>query len=376
MRLMSAAVISFFLGLLLACADDRKPSDAKMSREDKLKTILKKYDTELNDLKKRYNSAKSAQEKNGIKEEAREATVLTSRDALALAEEDPKDSVAFEAAVFVVEKVMSPGKELEGALAILGENHLDNPKIKDLLTPRLASAGLSAQKFFQNVVEKSKDTEAKGLALFFQGVSTSAQLEDEEDEKKINEVIAKAKEYFLKAAELSPGAKVGDTTVGKAATTEIESMEAIKNLGIGKPVPDVSGTNLEGKAVKISSFKGNVVLLDIWATWCGPCRAMIPHEREMVKKLEKKPFKLVSVSCDNDKETLTSFFEKEPMPWDHWFDGPQGTVAKLFRVRAFPTLYLIDHTGVIRNKWIGNPGNDKLEKAVEDLVAEAIKVRG
>ena len=53
------------------------------------------------------------------------------------------------------------------------------------------------------------------------------------------------------------------------------------------------------------------------------------------------------MSCDNEQDILVKFLEKEPMPWEHWFDGQQGAVAKTFRVRAFPTLYLIDHTGFI-----------------------------
>jgi peroxiredoxin len=96
----------------------------------------------------------------------------------------------------------------------------------------------------------------------------------------------------------------------------------------------------------------------------------------MVKKLKDKPFTLLSVSCDRTQEVLTKFFEKEAMPWDHWYDGPAGKVAKAFRVRAFPTLYLIDHTGTIRHKWVGSPETDKLDKAVEDLVQVAIKAKG
>lgn len=105
---------------------------------------------------------------------------------------------------------------------------------------------------------------------------------------------------------------------------------------------------------------------------------MIPHEREMMKamKEKKRPFTILSVSCDDEQETLTKFFEKEEMPWDHWFDGKGGNVAKSFRVRAFPTLYLIDHEGVIREKWVGSPGNEKIAKAVEELVKEAEKPKG
>ena len=96
----------------------------------------------------------------------------------------------------------------------------------------------------------------------------------------------------------------------------------------------------------------------------------------MVAKLKGKPFVLLSVSCDDELEKLTAFLEKEKMPWDHWFDGAGGAVAEAFHIQAFPSIFLINHAGVIRNKFIGNPGNETLEKAVESLVEEAVKAKG
>ena len=196
-------------------------------------------------------------------------------------------------------------------------------------------------------------------------ISLEVRKNDEGAAKLRNEAI----EMIEKAVKLAPDAKVGMETLSKAAIGEIASLK----IAVGHSIPEVEGFDLDGKKVKLSSLKGTVVLFDFWATWCGPCRAMIPHERELIDKLAKKQFKILSVSADEKKDTLTEFLEKEKMPWAHWWDGMQGPIAKTFKVCAFPTMYLIDAKGMIRKKWIGSPGNEVLDKAVEELVAEMEK---
>jgi thiol-disulfide isomerase/thioredoxin len=145
----------------------------------------------------------------------------------------------------------------------------------------------------------------------------------------------------------------------------------LENLIIGRTLADVDCPTLDSnKSAKISEYRGKVVVLDIWATWCPPCRAMIPHEREMVKKLAGKPFALISVSADDKKETLTKFLEKNEMPWTHWHAGANGEILKKYQVKFFPTIYVLDTKGVIRYK---NVRDQELEHAVEELLKEAEK---
>jgi thiol-disulfide isomerase/thioredoxin len=376
MRLIVAATVSLLLGVFVSVADDKKPVDAK-ERADKLAALKKKYEAEFADFEKRARATTNAADRRGLVLEAREATVIAAQKALEIMGDDPKDATGLEALMFVLESTgkFGGGKEFDTAAGLVAEHHLNNPKVKGVL-PMMAGGGPGAKKLVNAAAEKSADKEVKAIALLIQGLDAAAPLDDEEDEKRIDAIIKTATEYLEKAAKEAPDAKVGDTTVGKEVAAKLDEFKTIKNLGVGKPVPDVEGTELDGKGVKLSSFKGKVVLLDMWATWCGPCRAMIPHERELVKSMKDKPFVLLSVSCDDEQKTLTDFLEKEQMPWNHWFDGRGGKVAKTFRIQAFPTLYLIDHAGVIRQKWVGNPGNDKIDKAVKELVEEAIKAKG
>ncbi len=102
---------------------------------------------------------------------------------------------------------------------------------------------------------------------------------------------------------------------------------------------------------------------------------MYPHERSLVKKLEGKPFVLLGVNSDNDKEKLHPRMKEENITWRSWWDGgdTNGPIANQFNVRGWPTLYVVDHRGIIRHKWTGFPGEQTFDSAIDKLVGEIQK---
>jgi len=103
---------------------------------------------------------------------------------------------------------------------------------------------------------------------------------------------------------------------------------------------------------------------------------MYPHERSLVKKMADKPFALVGVNSDKDRAALKPALEKEHITWRSFWNGDKGTggpISAEWGVRGWPTLYLIDHRGVIRHKWLGSPGEKIMDDAIETLVKEAEK---
>lgn len=185
--------------------------------------------------------------------------------------------------------------------------------------------------------------------------------------EKAAELNKRAESYFETVVKDFAGVAGPQGTVDETAKGALTEMRFLK---IGAVAPDVACLNIDGeKEDKLSNYKGKVVVLDVWTTWCGPCKAMIPHEREMVAKLKGKKFALISVSGDEEKETLVKFLETTKMPWIHWFAGQKGLI-KDWNIRYYPTIYIIDHKGVIRAKDLNG---DKLEKKVEELLAEMEK---
>jgi hypothetical protein len=99
---------------------------------------------------------------------------------------------------------------------------------------------------------------------------------------------------------------------------------------------------------------------------------MYPHERSLVKKMEGKRFTLVGVNSDGDKAALKKVLADEHITWRSFWDGTtSGPISSSWKIQGWPTLFLIDHKGVIREKWVGSPGGDTLDQAVEKLVKDA-----
>jgi peroxiredoxin len=159
----------------------------------------------------------------------------------------------------------------------------------------------------------------------------------------------------------------GGLTYGQCARAAIFK---IRNLTVGKPAPDFTCTDAAGRPVRLSALKGQVVLLDFWATWCGPCIAEFPHMRQLKERYTGRPLAMVGISVDEDRSAWDKFLKKEQLPWAQWYTGPRG-VVKDWNVAFYPTRYLIDHNGVIRE----SPGLcgefDGDDRLLDHLIQEA-----
>ncbi len=117
----------------------------------------------------------------------------------------------------------------------------------------------------------------------------------------------------------------------------------------GAEAPDIVGKDIEGNVVKLSDFKGKVVYIDVWATWCGPCRQQIPFLKEVEKQYHGKDVVFMSVSTDNDKKKWEQFVEKESLTGVqiHQVGGWQSEICKKYNISGIPRFMLVDKEGKI-----------------------------
>ena len=112
---------------------------------------------------------------------------------------------------------------------------------------------------------------------------------------------------------------------------------------------DLKFTALDGKEVDLAKLKGKVVLVDFWATWCGPCMMELPNVKKAYAQYHDKGFEILGVSLDSDKEKLEATLKAKEMTWAQCFDGKgwKNDVAKKFGIRSIPATFLIGKDGKI-----------------------------
>jgi thiol-disulfide isomerase/thioredoxin len=135
-------------------------------------------------------------------------------------------------------------------------------------------------------------------------------------------------------------------------------------LARARMVPPFSLTAFDGQRISMDELQGKVVLLDFWATWCGPCREALPHIQKVAKKFQGEPLVILSVSLDSDEQKWKDFITKNEMTWPQYRDASfGGPIAKMFGVNAIPHTFTIDADGVLQDEHIGDASIEgKLKK--------------
>ena len=148
-----------------------------------------------------------------------------------------------------------------------------------------------------------------------------------------------------------------------------EKAEMAKKIAIGAPFQDIELTDPEGKKVKLSEClpTGKYVMLEFWASWCGPCRGEIPHLKHVYQNYKDKGFEIISVSIDQKNKDWQKAMKEEKMPWIQLNDpqGENGPAIQVYNVTGVPHCILLDKEGKIFKT---NMRGAYLDAALEQLI--------
>ena len=165
-----------------------------------------------------------------------------------------------------------------------------------------------------------------------------------------------------------------DTKSAQAATkmlAAIQKQEEAKkiaaSLAPGSVFPDFSEKDLNGKPLSVAAYRGKVVLVDFWATWCGPCVAELPNVLKTYQKYHSQGFEIIGISLDQEKQKLESFLKQKGITWQQYFDGEgwENKLAAKYGIESIPAAFLLDGQGKII-------GTDLRGEALSEAVAKAL----
>ena len=323
---------------------------------------------------------------------------------LELAERNPGGPTARDALVWIVEQGVSVYDAepqfldmMTRAMERLARDYSSDEKVGQLCLGLTVYASPLRDKFLRSVYQSSTDRTVRGRACLalgeylkrkgnivqeFSGEIPAAELQEleqrfgkiylshlrsgsdkglfDESEKVLKRVLADYGEIPY-----SRGSK-GPTSKSTLADVARRDLFELRHLLIGKKAPEIEGEDLDGKPMKLSDYRGKVVVLVFWGTWCGPCMAQVPHERSLATRLDGKPFALLGVDVNDEKRHARKVAEDQRMTWRSWWDGGETPrISTLWNVRLFPSVYVLDHRGVIRYRQVH--GED-LDKAVDKLL--------
>jgi thiol-disulfide isomerase/thioredoxin len=379
-------LILFFVVSYGAYADDEKAQPV-VSVTNKLVFIQQEYKDAETEYYKAVRSLPNTPEGNTKSQELSKQFDQTQADllmaAVELANANPKSEVGFAALEWLLKTVsayyLPAGPP---ALKIMTRQYADNPNIGNVIAilayylPRTNDPSYQpAVDLLTAVAEKNPNRTVRGQAALGLALLTKREFQQAESKGNSDDdlLAAKAEKAFESVLHdygdcsnlRTVGVRPATSTLGGEAEPELYELQ---HLRIGQTAPEIKGDAVDGVGLKLSDYRGKVVLLVFWASWCGPCMAAVPQEKALVERFKGRPFVLIGVNGDVSKSSAAKAVAEHQISWRSFWngkEGPGGPIAVAWNVRGWPTVYVLDQEGVIRYKnLLGKQLDDSLEKLV------------
>ena len=363
---MRALVLFLFVGALASGESPTPPAGP----EARLAELGDRAGRAMGAAKTAVYAAKLEKEVDGILERVGAELAALHRQALDLAAKNASSPVAVKALVWVAE-MRPPGPqtpEIARALTALRRDHTRSDQVAGLCESLERLDSPESEAFLRGVAgdNPSRALRARALSGVAVLLRNRADARYNDDPRESGRCMREAEQTLAKVSSEYGDVKAADDHTFAARPRGV--LDDIRRLSAGKPAPAIEGQDVDGKPIKLSDYRGKVVVLDFWAGWCPACVAEVPHVRALMARLQDKPFALLGVNCDETRQRQKEVEQKHAITWRSWFDGPlDGPIWKQYRSDGLPAVYVLDGRGVIRYKGIGGK---ELDTTVERLLKE------
>jgi thiol-disulfide isomerase/thioredoxin len=348
MRRVVSTGIAVLLPLVFVVVADEPGSS---SAREEFEALVKAQRDAQSEFSRAYQAAKTKEEKEQVsKSLGRQSSAPTHAAAFAkLVKKYPSDPIALEALNWLLMRDPSGSATAEAANS-LGDELIQSERMVDLCITLRHGASRGSDELLRTLIVKNPHRSVQAQARYSQCLALKKSLDRSPSGGESTALVRRQLESLLEGLiEQYGDVKDFSGTLGESAGAQLYEL---RHLSVGMAAPEIVGEDLDGRPLKLSDFRGKVVLLDFWGAWCGPCMAALPEHQALLRRLDGKPFAIVGINSDRDRAAALKAGEATGITWPSWWDGgsTRGPIASRWNVQGWPTLCLLDANGVIRFK--------------------------
>jgi thiol-disulfide isomerase/thioredoxin len=311
---------------------------------------------------------------------------------LDLAANQSNTTASLDALNWVIKR-FEAGSYADRALVLLAKHHAAAVNLDEIFIYIGNNPSLQVGTFYRQVIAANKNPTVLGKAHFRLGIYLMRQLVISREvqakpdaREKYDLFYGKALTTYLLAMNHTQNRKealqqfvmikqkYASVKTYQGQLGPLANIEEFKltHLSVGGIAPEITGQDIFGKPLKLSDFRGKIVLLDFWGDWCGACRTLYSFNRSLHQKMAGRQFALVGVNSDTNRDLTRRIMKNQQIQWNNFWNGGNrfGEISTQWGVKTWPVLYVIDGDGIIQLKSVGGHNRAEILQLIEKLTAE------